>query len=92
MKKKYSYIFNQRCILMARAEAETASTYADLGEEIYIAWIETMDVANPNDVNLSDWIDVLCVKYQASSVSVRALFEAIRLIIIQYDKLIDTVD
>ena len=48
-----------------------------------------MDVANPNDVNLHDWIDVLTVKYQASELSVRGLFEAIRLIIIRYDELIN---
>lgn len=31
-----------------------AITYPpDLGEEIYTAWVETMDVANPDDVNLN---------------------------------------
>lgn len=91
MKEKHSPIFNQRCILMARAEAETASASPDLGEEIYIVWVETMDVTNSNNVDLNDWVDVLNVKYQISLVSVYALFEAIRLII-EYDELIDTFD
>jgi hypothetical protein len=91
MKLEYACIINQRCILMVRAEAEAFAHASDLGEEIYTAWVETMDVANPNDVNLHDWIDVLTVKYQANEVSVRALFEAIRLIIIRYDELMGSV-
>jgi hypothetical protein len=77
---------------MARTEAKTASKYPDLGEEISYCLDRNDGCSSPNHANLDDWIDVLCVKYQASSVSVRALFEAIRLIIIQYDELIDTVD
>jgi hypothetical protein len=46
-----------------------------------------MNIANPYDVDLNDWIDVLTVKYKVESVIVRALFEGIRLIIIQYDEL-----
>lgn len=87
MKVEDTCILNQRCILMVRAEAEAITYRSDLGEEIYTAWVETMDVANPNDVNLNDWIDVVTVKYKVSPVSVRALFEAIRLIIIRYDEL-----
>ncbi|OKH36780.1 hypothetical protein NIES2101_36880 [Calothrix sp. HK-06] len=80
-------MINQRCILMARAEAEAITHHPDLGEEMYIAWVETMNIANPYDVNLNDWIDVLTVKYKVEPVIVRSLFEAIRLIIIQYDEL-----
>ncbi|OKH53888.1 hypothetical protein NIES2101_09025 [Calothrix sp. HK-06] len=71
---------------MARAEAETITLHPDLGEEIYIAWVETMNIANPYDVDLDDWIDVLTVKYKVEPVIVRALFEAIRLIILKYDE------
>lgn len=92
MIRKHAPIFNQRCILMARAEAEAITHNPDLGEEIYIAWVETMDVTNYNNVDLNDWIDVLTIKYQASPVTVHALFEAIRLIIIKYDELINAID
>ncbi len=87
MKVEDACMINQRCILMARAEAEAITHHPDLGEEIYIAWVETMNIANPYDVDLNDWIDVLTVKYKVEPVIVRALFEAIRLIIIKYDKL-----
>lgn len=87
MKLEYFCMINQRCILMARAEAEAITHHPDLGEEIYTAWIETMNIANPYDVDLNDWIDVLTVKYKVEPVIARALFEAIRLIIIQYDEL-----
>ncbi|GJD20790.1 hypothetical protein RIVM261_057460 [Rivularia sp. IAM M-261] len=86
MKLEYACSMNQRCILMVRAEAG-AIAHPDLGEEIYTAWVETMDLASPNHVDLNNWIDVLTVKYQVSPISLRALFEAIRLIINWYDQI-----
>ncbi|OKH43890.1 hypothetical protein NIES2101_29325 [Calothrix sp. HK-06] len=83
MKLENACSMDQRCILMVRAEAG-AIAHPDLGEEIYTAWVETMDLASPNHVDLNNWIDVLTVKYQVSPISLRALFEAIRLIIISY--------
>ena len=71
----------------ARAEAEAIIQNSDLGEEIYTAWIETMDIANPYNVDLNDWINALTVKYKVEPLTVRALFKAIRLIIIQYPEL-----
>lgn len=87
MKVEDACMINQPCILMARAEAEAIKHHPDLGEEVYIAWVETMNIENPYDVDLNDWIDVLTVKYKVEPVIVRALFEVIRLIIIQYDEL-----
>lgn len=89
MKLECACVVNQRCILMVRAEAEAIAHCPDLGEEIYTAWVETMDVANPNRVDLNDWINVLTVKYRVSPLIIRALFKAIRLIIIRYDELVD---
>jgi hypothetical protein len=83
MKLEYACSMNQRCILMVRAEAG-AIAHPDLGEEIYTAWVETMDLESPNHIDLNNWIDVLTVKYQVSAISLRALFEAIRLIINWY--------
>lgn len=91
MKLESACSINQRCILMVRAEAG-AIAHPDLGEEIYTAWVETMDLASPNHVDLNNWIDVLTVKYQVSPISLRALFEAIRLIINWYGELVNKVE
>ncbi|MBW4604662.1 MAG: hypothetical protein KME29_35165 [Calothrix sp. FI2-JRJ7] len=87
MKLENACSMNQRCILMVRAEAG-AIAHPDLGEEIYTAWVETMDLASPNHADLNNWIDVLTVKYQVSPSSLRVLFEAIRLIIIWYGQIL----
>ncbi|MBD2341805.1 hypothetical protein H6G64_33265 [Calothrix sp. FACHB-156] len=89
-KEVFAPIIHERCLLMARAEAEAVCQQPDLGEDIYNAWL-TMDANQPEDFDLTEWIDELSGKYRINSHQVSALFESIRVIILQYDDLIDSI-
>jgi hypothetical protein len=65
---------------------------SELGEEVYKAWTQTMDAATSDEFDLTDYTDELANRYKVSQTQVSELFETIRLIILQYDKLIDSVD
>ena len=92
MKEVFATIINERCLLMARTESIAVCQCPELGEEIYFCWTQTMDASNPDDFNIIDYINELACRYQVGNKQVSELFETIRLIIIQYDKLIDSID
>ncbi|MGI8501366.1 MAG: hypothetical protein ACR2LR_09515 [Hassallia sp.] len=92
MEEVFATIIHERCLLMARAKSIAVCQCPELGEEIYSCWTQTMDASNNNDFDLTGYIDELACKYQVGNEQVSKLFETIRLIIIQYDKLIDSVD
>jgi hypothetical protein len=91
MKEVFASIIHERCLLMARAESIAVCQCSELGEEIYSCWIETMDASNPHDFNITDYIDEVACKYNVGQNQVSKMSETIRLIILQYDELIDFV-
>jgi hypothetical protein len=91
MKEVFAPIIHERCLLMARAEAEVTCEYPQLGEDIYQAWL-SMDANQPEYFDLTEWINELSNEYGLDLCEVSALFEIIRLMIIQYDDLIDTLE
>ncbi len=82
---------NERCILMARSEADAACGCPQLGEEIYKTWTETMDASNPDDFDISELVRELSDKYQVALEVVDDLLEEIRQMILNYDELINRV-
>ncbi len=81
----------ERCLLMARSETDVVCQYPQLGEEIYKAWTQSMDVSNPDDFDISEFVSELDDKYKVEQETVCLLFEDIRQIILRYDELLDMV-
>jgi hypothetical protein len=92
MKEVFAPIIHERSLLMARAESIAVCQCPELGEEVYKAWTQTMDAATSDEFDLTDYTDELANRYKVSQTQVSELFETIRLIILQYDKLIDSID
>jgi hypothetical protein len=80
---------HERCLLMARSEADVICQRPQLGEEIYKAWTESMNAASPDDFELFVFVQELTDKYKVEQEIVCSLLEDIRQIIVRYDELID---
>ncbi|MUG99846.1 hypothetical protein F7734_49265 [Scytonema sp. UIC 10036] len=91
MKEVYARIIHERALLMCRAEAEVLCQYAELGEEIYRMWVDTLDATAPDDYDLTDSIHELGTRYGINTQTVTNLFEVIRQLVLEYDALIDQI-
>jgi hypothetical protein len=73
---------------MPRSEADVVCQYPQLGEEIYKAWTQSMDVSNPDDFDTSEFVSELADKYKVELGILDLLFEYIRQMIVHYNELI----
>lgn len=80
---------HERCLLMARSEADVVCQCPQLGEKIYRAWTESMDAATPSEFDLSVFVSELADKYKVKQEIVSSLIESIRQMIVRYDQLIN---
>jgi hypothetical protein len=79
---------HERSLLMAIAETESSLGIPSVGEEIHYFWKYRADASCSEDYDLSGFVDELTQKFDISDSQAYQAIEAVRQIILEYDKLL----